>query len=106
MVEKPPPGTSPSRLAVVGRYVLPPAIWPILENTRPGVGGEVQLTDALRELARSHDAGLMAVSVKGTRHDAGDKLGYLRANIAYALKRPEMRDAVLAMLGEFTGTTG
>lgn len=98
MVEKPKPGTAPSRLAVVGRYVLPPGIWPILQNTNPGVGGEIQLTDALRELAKHHTAGLMAVTVRGVRYDAGDKLGYLHANIAYALKRPDMRDAVYDML--------
>ena len=101
MVEKPAPGTAPSRLAVVGRYVLPKEIWPILESTKPGVGGEIQLTDALRELAARHTRGLMAQVVDGTRHDAGDKLGYLRANIAYALKRPGMRDAVREILREF-----
>lgn len=103
MVEKPAPGTAPSRMAVVGRYVLPPAIWPILEVTEPGAGGEIQLTDALRTLAHEHPAGLIAVPVVGTRHDAGDKLGYLRANIAYALQRPDMRDEVLAMLRELVG---
>ncbi|MEM9489413.1 MAG: UTP--glucose-1-phosphate uridylyltransferase GalU [Myxococcota bacterium] len=101
MVEKPAPGTAPSRLAVVGRYVLPPSVWPLLEATRPGVGGEIQLTDALRELSRHHDAGLYGVMVDGVRHDAGNKLGYLRANIAYALKRPEMRTSLLTILREF-----
>jgi UTP--glucose-1-phosphate uridylyltransferase len=97
MVEKPPPGTAPSRLAIVGRYVLPPAIWEHLASTRPGVGGEIQLTDALRQLAVS-SPGLIGVVVEGVRHDAGDRLGYLRANLAYALKRPELRAEVLAML--------
>lgn len=101
MVEKPAPGTAPSRMAVVGRYVLPPSVWPILAATEPGVGGEIQLTDALYNLARTHDAGLMGVIVDGIRHDAGDKLGYLRANIAYALKRPDMREPVLSILREF-----
>jgi UTP--glucose-1-phosphate uridylyltransferase len=104
MVEKPKPGTAPSRLAIVGRYLLPPSIWPRLAATRPGVGGEIQLTDALRELAASE--GLYGVLVEGTRHDAGDKLGYLRANLAYALKRPAMRDAVLAMLREVLDSAG
>jgi UTP--glucose-1-phosphate uridylyltransferase len=99
MVEKPRPVTAPSRWAIVGRYVLPPEIWPHLAATRPGAGGEIQLTDALRELARS-PAGMVGVVVAGTRHDAGDKLGYLRANLAYALKRPELRDAVLALCRE------
>jgi UTP--glucose-1-phosphate uridylyltransferase len=99
MVEKPVPGTAPSRWAIVGRYVLPPEIWPHLASTKPGAGGEIQLTDALRELAAS-PAGMYGVVVAGTRHDAGDKLGYLRANLAYALKRPELRDAVLALCRE------
>jgi UTP--glucose-1-phosphate uridylyltransferase len=99
MVEKPKPGTAPTRLAIVGRYVLPPAIWPMLAETKPGVGGEIQLTDALRRLAQS-PAGLYGVIVKGVRHDAGDKLGYLRANLSYALKRPELRAPVLALLRE------
>jgi len=99
MIEKPKPGTAPSRWAIVGRYVLPPAIWPILAATKPGVGGEIQLTDGLRELAAS-PAGLVGVPLRGTRHDAGDKLGYLRANLAYALKRPELAEPVRAMLRE------
>ena len=103
MVEKPSPGTAPSRWAIVGRYVLSPEIWPLLASTKPGAGGEIQLTDALRELARS-PAGMYGVVVAGTRHDAGDKLGYLRANLAYALKRPDLRDAVLALCREMLGT--
>jgi UTP--glucose-1-phosphate uridylyltransferase len=99
MIEKPKPGTAPSRWAIVGRYVLPAAVWPHLAETRPGAGGEIQLTDALRELARS-PGGMYGVVVTGTRHDAGDRLGYLRANLAYALKRPELRDAVLALCRE------
>ncbi|HKA86625.1 MAG TPA: UTP--glucose-1-phosphate uridylyltransferase GalU [Haliangiales bacterium] len=98
MVEKPAPGTAPSRLAIVGRYVLPASIWPILAQTKPGKGGEIQLTDALRELARAE--GLCAAVLAGERHDAGDRLGYLRANLAYALKRPELRDGVLALCRE------
>ena len=98
MVEKPRPGTAPSQLAVVGRYVLPPSVWPMLAATKPGVGGEIQLTDALRQLASTD--GLYGVTVRGTRHDAGDRLGYLRANLAYALKRPAMREAVLALMRE------
>ena len=99
MVEKPKPGTAPSRWAIVGRYVVPPEIWGHLETTKPGAGGEIQLTDALRELASS-PAGLYGVIVEGTRHDAGDKLGYLRANLAYALKRPALRAEVLALCRE------
>lgn len=98
MVEKPAPGTAPSRWAVVGRYVLPPSIWPILAATKPGVGGEIQLTDALATLAATD--GLMGVVVAGERHDAGDRLGYLRANLMYALKRPELAPGVRRMLAE------
>jgi UTP--glucose-1-phosphate uridylyltransferase len=98
MIEKPAPGTAPSRLAIVGRYVLPPSIWPLLETTRPGKGGEIQLTDALLALARAE--GLVAATLDGVRHDAGDKLGYLRANLAYALKRPDLADGVRDMCRE------
>ena len=99
MVEKPKPGTAPSRLAIVGRYVLPSEVWGLLEQTQPGHGGEIQLTDALQELARSK-AGLYGVQVRGVRHDAGDKLGYLRANLAFALKRDDMKDPLLDMMAE------
>ncbi len=99
MVEKPKPGTAPSRWSIVGRYVLPPTIWKHLAATAPGAGGEIQLTDALKALASSPE-GLYGVVVQGTRHDAGDKLGYLRANLSYALKRPELRDGVLAICRE------
>ena len=102
LVEKPKAGTAPSRWAVVGRYVLPPATFGHLAEVRPGAGGEIQLTDALQVLAHSKE-GLYGVQVAGTRHDAGDKLGYLRANLAYALKRPELRDAVLALCREMAG---
>ena len=104
MVEKPKPGTAPSRWAIVGRYVLTAEVWPHLASTKPGAGGEIQLTDALRELVGS-PAGLYGVVVTGTRHDAGDKLGYLRANLAYALKRPELRPAVLELCRELCGVS-
>jgi len=102
MVEKPKPGTAPSRWAIMGRYVVPPAIWGHLEKTRPGAIGEIQLTDALHELAASPE-GLYGVVLEGTRHDAGERIGYLRANLAYALKRPELRDAVIALCKEIAG---
>ena len=105
MVEKPKPGTAPSRWAIVGRYVLPSAVWPHLAATKPGAGGEIQLTDALRELAGS-GPGMYGVVVDGTRHDAGDKLGYLRANLAYALKRPGLREGVLELCREMLATSG
>lgn len=98
MVEKPKPGTAPSRWAIVGRYVFPPSLWGDLAATAPGHGGEIQLTDAMKALISRE--GLYGVEVKGTRHDAGDKLGYLRANLCYALKRPELREAVKALCRE------
>jgi len=100
LVEKPKPGTAPTRLAIIGRYVLPAAIWPILAETRPGHGGEIQLTDALRGLVEPDGPGLLGVIVEGTRYDAGDKIGYLRANLAYALKRPDLRPGIRELLDE------
>jgi UTP--glucose-1-phosphate uridylyltransferase len=88
MVEKPLSDQAPSNLAIIGRYLLPPEIFPILEHTPAGAGGEIQLTDALQTLARRMP--LYGYEFVGDRYDAGDKAGYLQANIAYALKRPEM----------------
>jgi UTP--glucose-1-phosphate uridylyltransferase len=102
MIEKP-KVNPPSRWAIVGRYVVPPSIWNHLAATKPGAGGEIQLTDALREIAAT-GPGLYGVVVQGTRHDAGDKLGYLRANLAYALKHAELRDAVIEMCREIAMT--
>ena len=90
LVEKPPPGQAPSNLAVIGRYILPPEIFPLIESTPPGKGGEIQLTDALQELARRMP--LYGYEFVGDRYDAGDKVGYLEANIAFALKRPQMAE--------------
>jgi len=97
LVEKPAPGTAPSRMAIVGRYVLPPAIWPILEATSPGRGGEIQLTDALRTLA-VEGAGVLGMTLHATRHDAGDKLGFLGATLDFALSRPDLHDGVLDLM--------
>jgi len=96
IVEKPPRGSAPSNLAVIGRYLLPPDIFPLLEKVKPDAGGEIQLTDALALLAQQ--GRLVGVRFKGVRHDAGDRLGYLQANIAYALKRPDLREGLLAYL--------
>ncbi len=87
LVEKP-KVDPPSNLAVIGRYVLPPRIFELLEQVTPGVGGEIQLTDALAMLAR--EEGLLGYRFEGERYDAGDRLGYLKANIAFAMKRPEI----------------
>ena len=105
LVEKPAPGTAPSRLAIIGRYVLPPAIWPILARTPPGRGGEIQITDALKTLALTDGAGCYGFRFRGERHDAGDRLGYLRANLAYALKRPELRDGLRALMRDLLGSS-
>ena len=99
LVEKPAPGTAPSRMAIIGRYVLPASIWPILERTAPGKNGEIQLTDALKTLALE-GGGCFGYRFRGERHDAGDRLGYLRANLCYALKRPELKDGLLAVMRE------
>jgi UTP--glucose-1-phosphate uridylyltransferase len=87
LVEKPKPAEAPSTLAVTGRYVLPPEIFSCLQRTKPGRGGEIQLTDALRLLAQEH--GLMALICEGKTFDAGDKLGFLKANVEIALENPD-----------------
>jgi UTP--glucose-1-phosphate uridylyltransferase len=97
IVEKPKSST-PSNLAVIGRYVLPSKVFMMLKNVKPGVGGEIQLTDALAELARVD--GLIGYEFEGKRYDAGDRLGYLKANIAYALKRPNLREGLLSYMKE------
>ena len=88
MVEKPAPGTTTSDLAIIGRYILRPEIFPLLEKTAPGHGGEIQLTDALLKL--SDQRAMYAYEFKGTRFDAGDKLGYLKAIIAFGLRHSEL----------------
>ncbi len=98
LVEKPDPGTAPSNLAIIGRYVLPGKVFGFIEDTRPGHGGEIQLTDALRRLA--DEDGLLGLAFEGERHDAGDKVGWIRANLHYALKRESLREPVLQVLRE------
>ena len=88
MVEKPAPGTTQSDLAIIGRYILLPDIFKCLEKTTPGHGGEIQLTDALMALANKRN--MFAYEFEGTRYDAGDKLGYLKAIVALALRHPEL----------------
>jgi UTP--glucose-1-phosphate uridylyltransferase len=100
LVEKP-KKDPPSDLAVIGRYVLPPSIFPVLEKQTAGVGGEIQLTDGLARLIETE--GLIGYRFEGRRYDAGDKLGYLKANIAYALQRDDLREPLLAFLRELTG---
>jgi UTP--glucose-1-phosphate uridylyltransferase len=87
LVEKPDPADAPSNLAVTGRYLLPPEIFDCLERTKPGRGGEIQLTDALRLLA--HESGLYAYVYEGKSYDAGDKLGFLKASVELGLENKE-----------------
>lgn len=96
MVEKPAVEEAPSRLAVLGRYVITPEIFPILEKTEPGRGNEIQLTDALKVLAKEQP--MYAYDFVGRRYDVGDKHGFLEATVEMALKRPELRDKFLTYL--------
>ncbi|MFO7477457.1 MAG: UTP--glucose-1-phosphate uridylyltransferase GalU [Methyloceanibacter sp.] len=94
MVEKPKPGTEPSNLTILGRYILQPEIFGILEAQEKGAGGEIQLTDAMLSLLERQP--FYAVKYEGRAFDCGSKLGFLAANIAYALARPDLRDDVAA----------
>ena len=96
MVEKPAVEEAPRRLAVLGRYVITPEIFAILEQTAPGRGGEIQLTDALKVLAT--EQAMYAYDFVGRRYDVGDKQGYLEATVEYALRRPELREKFLRYL--------
>lgn len=101
MVEKPAKGTAPSNLSITGRYILQPEIFKILETQERGAGGEIQLTDAMIGLAKSQK--FYGVEFEGERHDCGSKPGFLRANIAYALKRPELREGLIAEMKKYLG---
>jgi UTP--glucose-1-phosphate uridylyltransferase len=92
-VEKPQPADAPSTLGVVGRYILTPKIFDCLENLKPGKGGEIQLTDGIAALMK-HEK-VLAYRFAGKRYDCGSKLGYMKANVEYALRHPEIG-------GEFT----
>jgi UTP--glucose-1-phosphate uridylyltransferase len=101
MVEKPAPGTEPSNLFISGRYVLQPEIFERLARHRKGAGGEIQLTDAMADLMA--DQAFHALEYEGTTYDCGDKLGLLRANVAYALKRPDLAEGTRAVLKDLLG---
>jgi len=88
VVEKPPANEAPSNLAIIGRYILTPEIFPILEKTRTDRGGEIQLTDAIRVLLEQQP--VYAYMFQGTRYDAGDKLGFLKATVEFALRRRDL----------------
>ena len=96
MVEKPSLEEAPSNIAILGRYIITPEIFNILENQAPGKGGEIQLTDALQALATKE--AIYAYNFEGRRYDVGDKLGFLEATVDFALKRPELRDEFIEFL--------
>ena len=96
MVEKPAPGTEPSNLFISGRYILQPEIFEILETQERGAGGEIQLTDGMVKMMQSQ--AFHALEYEGTTYDCGDKIGLLRANVAFALARPDLADAARAAI--------
>jgi UTP--glucose-1-phosphate uridylyltransferase len=96
MVEKPNVSEAPSNVAILGRYILTPDIFEILEKQAPGKGGEIQLTDAIEYMLKSHH--IYAYEFIGNRYDVGDKLGFIKATIDFALKREELRDDLLEIL--------
>lgn len=96
LVEKPSREDAPSNTAILGRYIVTPKIFEILENTKPGKGNEIQLTDALLELVKSE--AMYAYNFEGKRYDVGDKLGFLEATVEYALRKPELRDEFIEYL--------
>jgi UTP--glucose-1-phosphate uridylyltransferase len=100
IVEKPKPADAPSNLAVVGRYILTPRIFKLLERTPRGAGGEIQLTDAISMMIQEQT--VLAYEFEGTRYDCGSKLGYLQANVEYGLKHPELAEDFRAYLSALT----
>ena len=101
MVEKPPKGTAPSSLSISGRYILQPEIFQILETQERGAGNEIQLTDAMIGLSKTQK--FYGVEFEGERHDCGSKAGFLRANIAYAMQRDDLRDGLRAEMKTYLG---
>jgi len=98
IIEKPSPENAPSNLAVTGRYILTPRIFSLLEETGKGVGGEIQLTDAIAKLLKEEQ--VTAFPFTGRRYDCGSRMGFLEATIAYALKRPELSERLKRYLSE------
>jgi UTP--glucose-1-phosphate uridylyltransferase len=101
MVEKPAKEKAPSNLSITGRYILQPEIFKILETQPRGAGGEIQLTDGMAGLLKSQ--AFYGVKFKGERHDCGSKQGFLRANIAFGLARPDLADALRADMQAYLG---
>ena len=90
MVEKPPKGTAPSNLIISGRYILQPEIFDVLSDQEKGAGGEIQLTDAMKRLSQAQK--FFGMTYKGKTYDTGSKLGFLMANVAYALERDDLAE--------------
>jgi UTP--glucose-1-phosphate uridylyltransferase len=101
MVEKPHPDEAPSQMAIIGRYILRPEIFSFLEKVSPGKGGEIQLTDAISQLARRQK--VYGYEFEGAHYDIGDKFGFVQATVAYALKRPDLRERVEEYLKVLVG---
>ena len=101
MVEKPPQGTAPSNFIISGRYVLEPEIFPILERVEKGAGGEIQLTDGMKKLAEAQ--GFFGVRFDGKTYDTGSKVGFLAANVAFAMARDDIRPGFLDELKKIVG---
>jgi UTP--glucose-1-phosphate uridylyltransferase len=103
LVEKPSAGTSPSNYAIIGRYVLQPDVFGILEHTEPGKGGEIQLTDALQSMAANNIAGgVYGVVFRGRRYDTGDRLDYIKAIVQLAVERPDLGPDLKPWLKQFS----
>ena len=96
LVEKPNPDESPSNIAILGRYIITPQIFEHLEKTKPGKGGEIQLTDALKSLMA--EEAMYAYTFEGKRYDVGDKMGFITATIEFALKKPDLRESLIDYL--------
>ena len=99
IIEKPTPEEAPSTIASTGRYLFTPRIFDLLEDQAPGRGGEIQLTDAIDRLAQIEP--VYALEYQGLRFDAGEKIGYLRANLHYALKRPDLSAGIKELIREY-----
>lgn len=102
LVEKPKLEEAPSNVAILGRYIITPQIFDILENTKPGKGGEIQLTDALRTLITKE--AMYAYNFEGRRYDVGDKLGFLEATVEFALKRGDLNAQFISYLSQLTNS--
>jgi UTP--glucose-1-phosphate uridylyltransferase len=101
MIEKPAKGKAPSNFSITGRYILQPEIFKILEKQERGAGGEIQLTDAMIGLSKSQT--FFGVEFAGERHDCGSKAGFLRANVAYGMARPDLREGLRAEMKKYLG---